>query len=126
MSSPQDCPQEKHESDRVRLLVPIIVLVLGSTAIPVELRRFDLTTLSLGCNAPDLVVNWILYLPVGMVLTRRGFWRALMSAALLSLVAETCQFFMVHRYPSPVQGHRIKPAILGRLVKCSFIHWRRT
>ena len=24
------------------------------------------------------------------------------------------------------QGHRIKPAILGRLVKCSFIHWRRT
>ena len=26
----------------------------------------------------------------------------------------------------PEQGHRIKPAILGRLVKCSFIHWRRT
>ena len=100
MSLPQDRSQQKHDSDRVRLLVPVIVLVLGATAIPVELRRFDFATLALGCNAMDLVENLILYVPVGVVLTRLGFWRAVMIATLLSLFAETCQLFMMHRFPS--------------------------
>ena len=84
----------------MRLLAPVIVLVLAATAIPVELRRFDFAMLSLGCNARDLVENLILYIPVGMVLARLGFWRAVMLATLLSLFAETCQFFMMHRFPS--------------------------
>jgi hypothetical protein len=83
-------------------LAPVIVLVLGCTAIPVELRRFDFALLSFGRNAADFVANLILYIPVGMVLTRLGFWRALMSAAFLSLFAETCQFFIAHRHPSPI------------------------
>ena len=101
MSLPQDRSQQKHDSDRVRLLVPVIVLVLGATAIPVELRRFHFATLALGWNPLDLVENLILYVPVGVVLTRLGFWRAVMIATLLSLFAETCQLFMMHRYPSP-------------------------
>jgi hypothetical protein len=60
-AGPQDRLQQKHDSDRVKLLVPVIVLVLGTTAITAELRPFDLATLSLGCNARDLVVNvWVL------------------------------------------------------------------
>ncbi len=102
MSSLQDRPQEKHDGDRVRLLVPVIVLVLGYTAIPVELRPFDFATLSLDCNARDLVANLILYLPVGMVLVGLGFWPAVIIATLLSLFAETCQLFMMYRYPSPI------------------------
>ncbi len=76
MTLPQDRSQRKHDGDRVRLLVPVIMLVLGTTAIPVELRRFDLATLSPRYNARDLVENLILYVPIGVVLTRQGFWRA--------------------------------------------------
>ena len=117
MSLPQDCSQQKHDSDRVRLLAPVIVLVLGTTAIPVELRRFDLATLSLGCSARDLVVNLILYVPVGVVLTRLGFWRAVLIATLLSLFAETCQFFMMHRFPSPIDlALNVAGAMTGLLI----------
>src|SRR5271157_3829074 len=117
MSLPQDRSQQKHDSDRVRLLAPVIVLVLGATAIPVELRRFDLATLSLGCSARDLVVNLVLYVPVGVVLTRLGFWRAVTIATLLSLFAETCQFFMMHRYPSPIDlALNVAGAMTGLLI----------
>ena len=102
MSLPQDRPPYQHDGDRVMLLAPLIVLVLGATAIPVELRRFDFESLSWGCDRMDLVANVLLLLPVGMALAGLGFWRAVMIAASISLFAETCQFFSVHRYPSPV------------------------
>ena len=117
MSLTQDRSQQKHDSDRVRLLVPVIVLVLGTTAIPVELRRFDFATLSLVCNALDMMENLILYVPVGVVLTRLGFWRGVMIATLLSLFAETCQFFMMHRYPSPIDlALNVAGAMTGLLI----------
>ncbi len=117
MSLPQDRLRQKHDSDRVRLLVPVIVLVLGATAIPVELRRFDFATLSLGWDALDLVENLILYVPVGVVLTRLGFWRAVMIATLLSLFAETCQLFMMHRFPSPFDlAMNVAGAMTGLLI----------
>jgi len=117
MSLPQDRSQQKHDSDRVRLLVPIIVLVLGATAIPVELRRFDFATLRLGWNALDLVENLILYVPVGVVLARLGFWRAVMIATILSLFAETCQIFMMHRFPSPYDlALNVAGAMTGLLI----------
>ncbi len=122
MSLPQDRTQEKHDGDRVRLLVPVIVLVLGYTAIPVELRPFDFETLSLDCNARDLVVNLILYLPVGMVLTGLGFWLAVIIATLLSLFAETCQFFMMHRYPSPIDlALNVAGTMIGLIIRS---RWR--
>lgn len=117
MSLPQDRSQQNHDSDRVRLLVPIIVLVLGATAIPVELRRFDLATLRLGWNPRDLIENLILYVPVGVVLARLGFWRAVMIATLLLLFAETCHLFMMHRFPSPVDlATNIAGAMTGLLI----------
>jgi hypothetical protein len=102
MSVAQDRSQQKHDCDRVKLLLPVIVIVLGTTAIPVELRGFDSATLSLGYNVWDLVVNMILYVPVGVVLAMLGFWRAIMIATLLSLFAEGCQFFCMHRFASPI------------------------
>ncbi len=101
MTLPHNSSHPNQDSDRVRLLVPIIVLILAATAVPVELRRFDFATLRLGWNLRDLVENVILYFPVGVVLASLGFWRALMIATFLSLFAETCQIFMVHRFPSP-------------------------
>jgi VanZ like family len=117
MSLPQESSQQKNDSDRVRLLMPVIALVLGATAIPVELRRFDFATLTLNCNARDMVQNLILYVPVGVVLTRLGFWRAVGIATLLSLFAETCQIFMMHRYPSPIDlALNVDGAMTGLLI----------
>jgi len=117
MSLPQDRSQQKRDSDRVSLLVPVIVLVLGLTAVPVELRPFDVATLSLDCIARDVAVNLILYIPVGMVLSGLGFRRALLIASLVSLVAETSQFFMMFRFPSPVDlATNIAGAMIGLLI----------
>jgi hypothetical protein len=117
MSLPQDRSRDQHDGDRVGLLAPLIVLVLGATAIPVELRRFDFASLSWDCNARDLVANVTLYVPVGMVLTGLGLWRAVMIAALISLFAESCQFFIAHRYPSPIDlTLNVAGAITGLLI----------
>ena len=102
MSLPFDHSQPNHERVSVRLLPPLIVLVLAATAVPVELRPFDFATLSVHCSPRDVLENLLLYIPLGVVLAQRGFWRVLMVATLLSLFAESCQFFMMHRYPSPV------------------------
>ncbi len=99
------------------LLKPVIVLVLATTAIPVELRPFDVATISLDCSARDMVENLILYVPVGVVLSRLWFWRGVIIAILLSLFAETCQFFEMHRYPSPIDlVLNVAGAIIGLLV----------
>ena len=64
-----------------------------------------------------MMENLILYVPVGVVLTRLGFWRGVMIATLLSLFAETCQFFMMHRYPSPFDlALNVAGAMTGLLI----------
>ena len=99
------------------LLVPVIVLVLGATAMPVKLRSLDLANLTLGCNVWDMVDNLILYIPVGMVLSNLSFWRAVGIATFLSLFAESCQFFAIYRFPSPCDlALNVAGAITGLLV----------
>jgi Concanavalin A-like lectin/glucanases superfamily/VanZ like family len=117
MSFPQDRFEQRHKSDRVRLLAPFIVMVLAATAIPVELRRFDFAALSLQLNSLDVVANLAFYVPVGMALKRLGFWRAVILATLLSLFAELSQFFMAHRFPSPIDlALNVAGAVIGLLV----------
>lgn len=117
MSIPQDRSSEQRDSDRVSLLVPLVVLIVGATAIPVELRRFDLATLSLHFGLRDVVVNLLLYAPVGVILVRRGFWPTVMIATFLSLSAELCQFFTVHRFPSPIDlALNVTGAIVGWMI----------
>jgi hypothetical protein len=116
-SLPQEHSQQKRGGDRVRLLPPVIVLVLGATAIPVELRGFDFPTLSLGYNPRDLVANLVLYVPVGLVLTGLGFWRAVTVVTILSLCVEICQVFMMHRFPSPLDlAMNVAGAMTGLLI----------
>jgi hypothetical protein len=99
------------------LLLPTIVLVLGATTIPVELRRVESATLAWGLSPLDVVANLLLYLPVGLALASLGFWRAVVSASLLSLVAETCQFAMMHRFPSPSDlAMNVAGAAIGVLI----------
>src|SRR4029434_9344090 len=46
------------------------------------------------------LANTIGYVPLGFVLSRRGFWRSLGVGAALSVFAETTQVFSVGRFPS--------------------------
>jgi hypothetical protein len=114
MSIPHDRSPVRLHRDCVRLLLPLIALILGATAIPVELRRFDFAALTLGFGFRDVLVNLLLYFPLGMVLTRQRLWRTVVIAAFVSSVAEICQFFMMHRYPSPADvASNVAGAILG-------------
>jgi hypothetical protein len=113
----QDRSQEPHNGDRVRLAVPLVALILGTTAIPVELRRFDLASLTLQSNLRDVVVNLLLYVPLGVALASRGFWRTVLTATALSLFAEVCQMFMMHRFSQPFDvASNAAGAILGYLI----------
>jgi hypothetical protein len=119
MSQPLTFFHGKRDHHNVRSLVPFITLVLGLTAIPVELRRFDLATLSLSGNASDVVANLVLYLPLAMVLVKPEIWRVATIATSVSLFAEASQFFMVHRYPSPIDlALNVAGATIGLLISC--------
>jgi len=100
MSVSQDHGHHQPDRGQVRLLLPVVVLVLAATAIPVERRPLELTIPSLECGLWDALANLLLYIPVGFVLARLPFWRALTLAMILSLFAETCQYWMMHRFPS--------------------------
>jgi VanZ family protein len=99
--SPQHCGSEQARGHYVVTpLVNVIVLLLALTAIPVELRQFDARLLHLQHDMLDLATNVIGYIPVGMLLGRMGFWRGISIATALTVVAESSQFFMMHRYPA--------------------------
>jgi glycopeptide antibiotics resistance protein len=98
---PQHCGSEQDQGHYiVTPLMSVIVLLLALTAMPVELRQFDARLLHLQYDMLDLAINVIGYIPVGMLLGRMGLWRGISIATLLTVVAESSQFFMLHRYPA--------------------------
>jgi len=102
---------------RIALRVPVLVLVLAATAIPVELRPLARATLGLGIQASDVVANIAGYVPVGIVLGDMGVVRAVIAAALISTFAEASQFGMMHRDPSVIDVvANVIGAILGTVV----------
>jgi hypothetical protein len=78
----------------------VIALVLAATAVPVELRSPRGVAFGFGIDPYDLLVNICGYVPIGAVLAVSGAARTLSVAALMAVVAETSQVFMVHRDPS--------------------------
>jgi hypothetical protein len=78
-------------------------MVLAATAIPIELRgpTYNIAPLTLSLDViADVLVNIILYVPVGIVLCECGPLRAFAIAAGLAVLAETGQLVMAHRDPS--------------------------
>ena len=101
----------------IALRTPVIFMVLAATAIPVELRPPDHLTLSFDIYAYDFLANIIGYVPVGIVLGKLGFLRAALTAALLSIFAESSQVVMAHRDPTVVDiGANVLGAVLGILM----------
>jgi Concanavalin A-like lectin/glucanases superfamily/VanZ like family len=117
----------------VRLRVPVLIMVLAATAIPIAFRPLQQGELQLlGTDPSDIAANIAGFVPVGIVLAAFGPVRAVAAAALLSLFAETSQFVMLYRVPSLTDvATNTLGAILGVIVaarceiKPEFIATRR-
>jgi hypothetical protein len=82
--------------------VPLAVLVIAATAIPIEIRPARHTILDLGANQADMVQNVLGYIPLGLAFARLGVAKALGITALLSLCAEIAQIWSIGRFPAPI------------------------
>ncbi len=117
--------REPSEPDRnrfvVKPLVPVTVLVLSFTAIPVELQPISDARLSWQIDPLDLLLNVLAYVPLGMVFTRLRPGRAFALAILMTLVAESLQACMMHRYPSAIDvAANSAGAVIGLLLTHRF------
>jgi VanZ family protein len=107
---------------RIKILIPVLFLVFGTTAIPIELRAPGNVRLSVNFNdIRDIVVNVLFYVVVGIALAELGPLRAVVTATLISAFAETSQFVMMYRDPSftDVFANSVGAA-LGVLVSACF------
>jgi glycopeptide antibiotics resistance protein len=85
----------------VRLRVPVLTMILASTAIPIAFRPLQqVELLPDSIDAYDIVANIAGFVPVGIVFAALGPVRAVMAAALVSMFAETSQLVMLYRIPS--------------------------
>lgn len=88
------------------LRVPVVVLVLAFTAIPTALRPLDSGTLAgvirFTLDVPDIVVNILGYIPLGVVFASKLRWRTIGIAALVSLFAEATQLWTDGRSSSAI------------------------
>ena len=102
----------------VRLRVPVLTMILAATAVPIALRPPQWADLHLFSIDPhDILVNIAGFVPVGIVLAALGPVRAVVAAALLSVLAETSQFVMPYRTPSLTDvAANVLGAILGVIV----------
>jgi hypothetical protein len=101
----------------MELRAPVIAMVLAATAIPIEPRWPAYAASDFGITATlvlDVIANVLGYVPVGIVLRDLGLVRALMTAAGMTILAETAQLVAVHRDPSIIDAlSNITGAILG-------------
>jgi Concanavalin A-like lectin/glucanases superfamily/VanZ like family len=101
-----DC--HDHTSRLILLHVPVVVLTLAFTAIPVRIQLPTIDVVAAALNwqlnlpaAPDTVVNVISYLMLGWLLSSAGGrWQVMGLVALMSLLSEAVQLFSVGRSPS--------------------------
>jgi hypothetical protein len=102
--------------------LPVIMMILSATAIPVELRPRGINALGYGFEVADVAANILGYVPLGIVLGNNGFIRAVLIAGGMSTLAEASQFVMAFRDPSLVDvGSNIVGAALGALLSAA---WR--
>jgi concanavalin A-like lectin/glucanase superfamily protein/VanZ like protein len=109
----------------VGLRLPVIVLVLALTAIPMKWRSLQLGIDDLhriNVEAADVVSNVILYIPIGVVLAARSAWPTVIAAGVLSGFAEGTQLVTDGRSPSIVDvAMNVLGAWVGWLV---ITHWK--
>jgi len=97
--------------------VPVIVMVLAATAVPVGFR--SPAQFTVGFDDPlDAIENVLGYIPVGIVLGWLGPFWGVVAAAGMSIFAETFQTVMQHRDPSVADlVTNVIGAILGMVIR---------
>src|SRR5262245_22283213 len=112
-------PARARPAARIALALPVIVLMLAATAVPIELRPLGTAKPTFSLDDPrDIVSNIIGYLPLGIVLGGLGPLRAIIIAALISTCAEAGQLVMMHRDPSFTDAlSNLAGAALGALAR---------
>ena len=99
-------------------------MVLAATAIPVELRSPTYEASGFSVSAlliSDVLANILGYVPVGIVLNNLGPFRAVMTAAVVAIFAETAQLIMAHRDPSIIDVlSNVAGTVLGVAIAS---HW---
>jgi VanZ family protein len=106
---------------RLTLRLPLIALVLGFTAVPIELqsptRESVATALKLNLDALDIVANILGYVPFGIIFAYRGPWVALGISTTVSLLAEVSQLFSASRSSDITDvAANVLGAVVGLLV----------
>ncbi|MFN0106804.1 MAG: LamG-like jellyroll fold domain-containing protein [Bryobacteraceae bacterium] len=108
-------------SVRIAWLTPVIFLILAATAVPVEFRSPWQIKPGFSFSVDDFAANVLGYVPLGIVLGRAGLLRAAITAALISLFAETSQFAMMHRDPSVID---VAANVLGAVCGAAAARWK--
>lgn len=87
----------------MRLFPAALSLVVVATAVSVEISApFVDRVAATRVEGTDILLNILLYLPIGWALRTRGFFVVGAAAAALSLFSECVQLFYPDRYPSPI------------------------
>jgi VanZ family protein len=94
---PISVPQPRAAA-RIHLLPLAFVVIWACTALSVELAppRVGVNLWEIGFD--DIVVNVLLYVPLGLALRRERFFACVLVAAGLSVTVETIQLFYVSRF----------------------------
>ena len=87
---------------RFRLLPLAIALIAITTMVPVAVRRPSLVYVDFQALPSDVILNLLLYVPLGIALGESSFAACLLSGFALSFCAEILQLGYVNRGPSPV------------------------
>jgi hypothetical protein len=111
---------ERQNGQFVKPAVPVIVLILALTAIPVELRPLDFERIDWGLSLADVVANVVGFIPVGIFLAGLSIWRALALATMLTLTVEASQLIMEHRYSSLID---VIMNVAGAIIGWFFVRW---
>ena len=88
MTAKNQTPGDHRPAVAIDLRIPVIMMVLAATAVPVELRSPSHASWSLGVYPADVLANVLGYVPVGMVLGSLGPLRAISIATAISILAE--------------------------------------
>jgi hypothetical protein len=116
-----DSFHQQPRANSILLRAPIIMLVVAATAVPIELRPLGHNELDFDVIALDVAANVAGYLPIGLALGEFGLLRATIMGALLSILAESCQFMMMYRHPSAID---VFSNALGVVAGASVVvHW---
>jgi len=89
-------------SFRINLLFFSAGAILAATAIPVEIHLPGFSLLDLRVTPSDVLVNLLLYIPLGMSMSKSRKSQVFLVACGLSAAIEMCQLCLAGRYASPV------------------------